>query len=81
MNTAALSAFGIALDIAGATLLYFFAIGRPQEATYQVTEAYDDAKARRDKAIGFLGYLLLIDGFFLQFIASLENMRLQDIAK
>jgi hypothetical protein len=31
------------------------------------------APARRE-ALGFLGFLALIDGFFLQFIAALETM-------
>jgi hypothetical protein len=33
-----------------------------------------EAPARRD-AIGFLGFLALLDGFFLQFIAALETAR------
>ena len=36
------------------------------------------APARRE-ALGFLGFLALIDGFFVQFIAALETMRVNDL--
>jgi hypothetical protein len=39
-----------------------------------------EAPARRE-AIGFLGFLALLDGFFLQFIAALETMRVGDVIR
>jgi hypothetical protein len=41
-------------------------------------EADPQAPARRE-AIGFLGYLALADGFFVQFIAAIEAMRVRDL--
>jgi len=81
MNPAALNAFGISLDIVGATLVYFFAFKSAPGSNFVVTSNADPLKNERSEGIGFLGYLALLDGFFVQLIASLENMRLQDIAK
>jgi hypothetical protein len=41
-------------------------------------EARSAAPARRE-ALGFLGFLALIDGFFLQFLAALETMRVSGL--
>jgi len=69
MDTHALNATGIALDIVGATLIYFFAI-RPAPA----------AGLAERETLGLLGFFTLIDGLFLQLIASLEAIRLQDLS-
>jgi hypothetical protein len=72
MDTNALNATGIALNILGATLIYVFAI-RPAPAT-------PGASSETRETLGLLGYLALLDGFFLQLIASLETTRLRDLA-
>jgi hypothetical protein len=63
MNADMLSAYGLALDMLGVTLIYVFAIRRPPDHG-------------ENEAFGLLGYLALMDGLLLQLIASLELHRL-----
>jgi hypothetical protein len=89
MDPSLLNATGLAFTAIGATVLFATLVRRPAGLASLaegggggaphsgVTEgAAREAGGRTP--IALLGYLALMDGFFLQFIASLETMRLRE---